>query len=362
MLIAPLDWGLGHATRCIPITKSLINNGFNVLIAASGAQQKLLQKEFPAIEIIHIDGYNIQYATSKKWLPFKILWQLPKIFKAIRAEHRWLNRLMHERKIDYIISDNRYGLWNKKIISVFITHQLRIKAPFTWLEALMQKINYHHINRFNVCWVPDAPPAQMPIGGDLSHPLQKPAITVSYIGLLSRFSLPTATTKEFTYDFCILLSGPEPQRTLLEQKLLSQIKDTRYSVVLIQGKPSLSPAEALNESVRIISHLPGESLQKILQQSEFIISRSGYTTVMEVIALQKKAIFIPTPRQTEQEFLAKELMDKQLCYSVSQERFSWDEVVVAAKNFSYQTIVPAVFSGDSIVSLLKDAASAFHSS
>jgi len=93
ILIAPLDWGLGHATRCIPVIRTLINMGNTVIIATSGKQKSLLQTEFPELKIIELNGYNVHYTKNKRLLPFVLLLQSFKIFKAIRHEKNGWHKL-----------------------------------------------------------------------------------------------------------------------------------------------------------------------------------------------------------------------------------------------------------------------------
>ena len=187
VLVAPLDWGLGHATRCIPIIKALQELGKTVLLAGDGPAAQLLQTEFPALTLLPLRGYHISYAKTGWGLPWQMLAQAPTIFQTIKDEHAWLDAMIEEQQIDLVISDNRYGLYSKKIPCVLITHQLTIKMPFAWLERHVQKIHYSLINRFHTCWVPDSK-GTLNLGGDLSHPMKMPAIPVKWIGLLSRFA------------------------------------------------------------------------------------------------------------------------------------------------------------------------------
>lgn len=317
--MAPLDWGLGHATRCIPIISALINNGFTVFLAAEGAQAHLLQTEFPTLTLLPLKGYRVRYSKNKWGLPFVLLLQLPRILRSIRQEHSWLDHTIREQGIDLVISDNRYGLYSKKVSCIFLTHQLNIKAPYAWMEALLRRIHYHFINRFSKCWVPDGEGVEG-IAGILSHPTVLPKIPVRYIGLPARFRGAT-DTENFLYDYCILLSGPEPQRTLLEQKCMEAARHLPASFIVVRGRPGDEQVPLVAPHITVCNHLPGKELEKVLQQSRCVVSRSGYTTVMELLAMHKKALLIPTPGQTEQEYLAEQLQQKGSCISVSQEAF-----------------------------------------
>ncbi len=349
ILIAPLDWGLGHATRCIPIIRALNANGYEVIAAAEGPQAHLLQTEFPSLKILPLPGYRIRYSKSKWGLPFRLLMQLPRLRNIIKKENHWLNRAISEHHIDLVISDNRYGLYSKKIPCIFITHQLTIKAPFEWLEKVIQRINYSYINQYNDCWVPDVA-GEVNAAGVLSHPLILPRTEVHYIGLLSRFQLHPVTKK---YDYTILLSGPEPQRTLLENKLLAELPGVKGNILLVRGKPGSAEIIQSADHIEIQNHLPGFALQEVLLQSEYIISRSGYSTVMELLSLQKKSILIPTPGQTEQEYLAKKLQSEHVCMRVEQNELNCVEHFAMAKTFVYQLQELDLFDGSKLIELLK---------
>jgi uncharacterized protein (TIGR00661 family) len=346
-LVAPLDWGLGHATRCIPLINALLNAKCEVIIAASGPGLFLLQNEFPKLQSLELKGYNVSYSKSKVLLPFKLLLQIPRIKKIIRYENEWLDLVIDEHKINLIISDNRFGLYTKRIPCAFITHQLTIKAPIVFVERFLQKINYNYINKFSHCWVPDFE-GEENIAGLLSHPSAMPNTPVSYIGPLSRF---TKKNREEIFDCCILLSGPEPQRTLLEKKILDNAGKTNATIVLLRGKPIDEEKIDAPKNVTVFNHLAGEALQDIIRQSSVVISRSGYTTVMELLALQKKSILIATPGQTEQEYLAKRLMQQDWCYSVTQEAFDIVEALKEAEQFNYK--LPS-FAQSSLDSFIRD--------
>lgn len=317
ILIVPLDWGLGHATRCIPLIRELQQTGCEIIIASTGEQLILLKKEFPALASIQLNGYNVRYSKKKRWFSFKILLQAPKILLSIRREHQWLQKIIKKLNIDAVISDNRYGLYSSKATCVFMTHQLRIQTSNEWLEDFIQKINYRFINRYAECWIPDIE-GEKNIAGSLSHPLKMPSVPVKYLGPLSRFRI---SGKEITkkYAFAFILSGPEPQRTIFEEKILKAVTQIKEKCIIVRGKPGNEESKKGAENCTIVNHLATNDLQQVLNESEFIISRCGYTTVMEILSLQKKSILIPTPGQTEQEYLAKHLMQQHWCYSCKED-------------------------------------------
>jgi uncharacterized protein (TIGR00661 family) len=333
ILIAPLDWGLGHATRCIPVISALIKQHYTVFVAAEGQIKILLQKEFPRLHFIELRGYRVKYSRYAFWMPVKMILQLPKIMHRIYSENRWLKKVIKQYDINAVISDNRMGLYHKKIPSVYITHQLNIKTGNSFTENLTQKIHYHFINKFKACWVPDIE-GIVNLAGELSHPATLPKVPVAYLGSLSRFEKAAV---ENQYDLCIILSGPEPQRTVFEKIILADVDKMQEKVCLVRGLPLETKVPELNNtSIEIKNHLPADELSKIIQQSKIIISRCGYSTIMDLVKLQTKAILVPTPGQTEQEYLGKYLQEQKIFYSIGQKNFSLSEAIKKAAAFEYR--------------------------
>lgn len=318
-MISPLDWGLGHTTRCIPLIRFFLQHQFEVFVGAEGSASMLISQAFPDISILPLKGYRIKYSKQKAFFLTKLLLQLPRIQSAINYENKWLNKVIDEHNIDLVISDNRLGLYTKKAQTVFITHQLRIQSGINWLDALIQKINYHYINRFSECWVPDIK-GDGNLAGALSHPEKLPKIPVKYIGWLSRFIKKEQPKK---YKFVVVLSGPEPQRTIFEKKIIQQENEFDGITAIVRGLPQGNETLPFtNPLITCFNHLPADELSELMQQAELVISRSGYSTIMDLITIQQKAVLVPTPGQTEQEYLAKYLAEKKLFNTVSQERFS----------------------------------------
>lgn len=306
-LIAPLDWGLGHATRCIPLISYLLGRGNRVFVCGECGVEKLIKKEFPRVEFLHLPGYRISYSKSRKTFWYKMLLQLPKIGLAIKRERKWLSPIIDQYKIDCVISDNRLGLYNNKAYTIFMTHQLGIKTGTKLFDYLAQKINYSFINRFNECWIPDIDDDKSSIAGELSHPQNLPAVPIKYIGLLSRIH-PTATQTQ--YDIAAILSGPEPQRTLFEKKVKSLLTNYSGSAIIIRGLPGeTKKLEGLPSNIKQANHLDTKEMSLLMQGSLAVICRSGYSTVMDVLKIGKPALLVPTPGQTEQEYLAQRLHD-----------------------------------------------------
>ncbi len=334
ILVAPLDWGLGHATRCIPIIHQLLNNNCEVLLAAEAKIKNLLEAEFPHLVFLELKGYNIQFGKTG-WEVFgKLLLQIPKIIEAMDEEHDWLNKVIDEHHIDAVISDNRYGLFNERIHSVFITHQLLIKTSLgNAADKIFQKLNYEYVNAYNECWVPDVK-EENNLSGDLSHPEKMPDVPVHYLGALSRFNVNDE--KKIENHLLIMLSGPEPQRTILEDQLIEQLKHYKQTVVFVRGLPGNTELPTVPGNVTIKNHLPAAALQTAISNASFIVSRCGYSTVMDIMSLHKRSILIPTPGQTEQEYLAEHLMHGNLALCIPQAKFKLLNALQLADSFNYK--------------------------
>ena len=337
ILVAPLDWGLGHATRCIPVIYELLQQECEVWIAAEGAQEALLKQEFPGLSFLSLPGYRVKYGHSAGSTVWNILFQTPKIVRAIKRENEWLEKTVREHHFDAVISDNRYGLHHPTIPSIIITHQLLIKTNLgKWPENFLQKRNYKYINLFSECWVPDEE-GDRNLAGDLSHPRTNPAIPIKYIGPLSRFKKTGELNNmsSETGDLLIILSGPEPQRSILEEKIIKDIVHYDGKATVVRGLPGNLNLIPSTNSIKFYNHLPAEALNKEMNNAGYIISRSGYSTIMDIQRLSKKAILIPTPGQTEQQYLARYLHEKKMALSIPQNSFSLSDALQQARSFRY---------------------------
>ena len=334
VLLAPLDWGLGHTVRCIPIIKEILNHQCEVIVACNSKQKLLLIEEFQSIRFVDLEGYDIKYGKTRLTTFFKIFFQLPGILTSIRRERKWLVRFMASNKVDGIISDNRYGFSSRNVPSIFITHQLKVRSGFGRIvDDRIQKFIYHHINKFRVCWVPDWKNAETNVAGELSHPKKFPSIPVKYLGCLSRFEkCPQA---ENAYEFVIILSGPEPQRTILENIVLKQLKNFNGNAVFIRGVFDDSSAPSVNNTI-VLNSVPASELNRLICNAKIMISRAGYTSIMDFVKLAKKTIVIPTPGQAEQEYLATCLHERKLAFAVSQDKFSLKTTLQEAREFTVE--------------------------
>jgi len=333
ILVAPLDWGLGHATRCIPLVRALLQRDCEVLLAGEGAHEELLRKEFPSLTNLSLPGYRVRYGHNRFSLFGNLALQLPRALRTVGYERKWLREAVSRHQIDAVISDNRFGLFHEDIPCIFITHQLKVRSPARNAFApLLRKINYHYINRFTECWVPDDKGAYS-LAGALSQPHVLPKTPVHYLGPLSRFSAAGGPEKKDR--LLVILSGPEPQRSILEEKLIRRLGHYGGSAAVVRGLPGEATMIPSSNMIRFYNHLPSAELEEELRSAEWVIARSGYSTVMDLMRMKKKSILIPTPGQTEQEYLGKFLSEKKYAFCVSQKHFDLGTALQQAREFSY---------------------------
>ena len=325
ILVAPLNWGLGHAVRSIVIVNELIDLQYRVIVASDSQALKLLKKELKGVIFLELPSYQITYSTSSKLFKTKLLFQLPYILKAIKEEYQLVKKWIKEYQITGIISDNRPGVYSKDVPSAYLTHQLTVKSGLTTL--LTTWVHRRFIRRFDACWVPDFK-GKHNLSGELSEVKNygfffRNKINPVFIGPLSRMYVKNQVKK---YDLLVVLSGPEPQRTLLEKHLLFELKKFRGTILFVAGIIQEQQKKVKIGQIDYVNFLTHRELLDCFNQSELIISRSGYTTIMDLISLEKKAFFIPTPGQKEQEYLARRCEKLKLAPFCKQHKFSLDQL------------------------------------
>lgn len=317
VLFAPLDWGLGHATRCIPLIKNWIELGCIVSVAADGPHAEVIGEAFPGLRIISWPGYRVRLASNSRFFFWCLIAQFPRLIRSMFDEKSRLLRLMKQEKFDYIVSDNRPGFFHPDIISIYITHQLSVRTGYRWLDPIASWMHRKFMSRFQHCWVPDWE-GEHALAGDLSNPKTKPVLAIQYLGPLSRME---SYPPEKKYRFVAVISGPEPQRTLLEQILLPWLEKQTGPTAIVRGLPGMDVSEVNSSKVEIFNHLPAQQLAMMMQQAEWVIARSGYSTIMDLVKLKQQAILIPTPGQAEQIYLAEHLKNQSLFKVVKQEHW-----------------------------------------
>lgn len=326
ILVTALYWGLGHAVRCIPIIDHLLDQSCRVSIASDGQALSFLQKTFPDLSFFELPSYNVSYPTRSIY--FNLALSTPSILSAISKEYKSIQKLVEEHHFDAIIADNRYGCRHEKIPSVLITHQVNLIGSNLRVNKAASKLHQSFIQKFNACWIPDissSPGLSASMGhGSFDFPAE-------YLGFLSNMqseSMPEVKKQALI----IVLSGPEPQRSKLEDKLLDQLHDFDKEVLIVRGLvKEEDEITHPNPSVRIVNYLNRKMLLKELHASEILLSRPGYTTLMDLAKLKMQAILIPTPGQPEQEYLSKSLLDQGIFYHSHQDHLNLNLAFQKAK-------------------------------
>jgi hypothetical protein len=302
ILVAPLDWGLGHATRCIPIIQRLLDHGAVPVIGADNGPLAVLTSEFPTLEHVRIPGIEVRYSESEdqRW---SMLRQFPRLVSSIGKEQTSFRSILGKMKFDAVISDQRFGLHSGDIPSVLITHQVFPFAPMA--QCVLRKVNRHHMTRFDRCWIMDVPEAPG-MAGELSHGRELPP-NATYIGTHSRMRAGVARSgphSDGPFRIVAVISGPEPQRSMLERLMVEQLLAIPGEHLLVRGTPRETES-GRRGNIRMVPHLSGVELAAHLSAAELIVARSGYTTLMDLEALGRSALIIPTPGQSEQEYLGE---------------------------------------------------------
>ena len=281
-------------TRCVPLIQQFINEGHDVVIGADGKPLAFLKEQFPKLEFLTLPGYEVTY--GKKGSSLKLFCESIKFAGFVKKEKKHLDEILSNHYFDLIVSDNRYGIYSDKIESIIVTHQVYPKTPFG--EGLAHQRIKKLLSKFNEVWIPDHE-GENNLSGELSHAAPI-ALEHKFIGPLSRFD-KSASSPIIEYDLCAILSGPEPQRTIFEEKILEQIELHKLNAVVVRGLPGSDEKSDAN----VFNHLNTVQLQDYILKSKLVVCRSGYSSIMDLTVLQKEAILVPTPGQTEQIYLAE---------------------------------------------------------
>lgn len=317
ILVAPLDWGLGHASRCVPIVQFLVEQGFDVIIGGSGGSLAYLQKRFPNLVSVELPSAKMSYGKhGMVSLPF--MFSMLRFARNIRMEHRELEKIVAEKSVDYVFSDNRLGLYSSLVPSFYMTHQLNFDTGFLngFSAKMMKHLHQRYINKYRCCFVPD-------VGGELSlsGKMSDSEFEVRHLGPLSRFYGKTVERIDGNFDL-LLLSGIEPQRTILENIFIekySAMPDVRLHIVrgVADGAALSLPSNIAYENAP-----SDDRIASLIVSAGRIFCRSGYSTLCDLAALGRLAVLVPTPRQPEQEYLAARFHEMFGFVTVAQEGLS----------------------------------------
>lgn len=322
-----LNWGIGHATRSIPIIEFLLKNDNEIILFSDGEAKKVLTLQFPNLTIIELPSYNIKYQNKSSFI-LKMFFQLNKIKNAIDAENKVIEKWVNIESPQWIISDNRYGCYSGKTKNILISHQFQLKYNFTPLVWLSKKVIHHYLKSFDEAWVPDD--EKIKLSGELASCTT--SINTRWIGLHSDLKYTENHDKK---DYIlVLLSGPEPRRSLIEMQLLSVMEQTNRKVVFIAGNFLKSYHEYQQKNIQYFSYKERKDLSPWISGAKTIICRSGYTTLIDLYCLQKKEIIcIPTLGQIEQEYLAKYHAQNGFCKTLTEYEIDSKLIKLLDKDF-----------------------------
>jgi hypothetical protein len=304
ILLSPLDWGMGHTTRCVSIIRQLLAQDNSLTFAGNESQTGFMRREFSEIECVHLEGYNI-FLDSKRNTYRQMMNQALKINGASKSENRWLKKYCETNDVDIIISDNRYGFYHTEIPSIFITHQLKLQIPT--LAGLTSNLIQSRVNKFDCCWIPDD---ERNLSGELSNAkLEIPALR---IGILNRF-VKIETDEDL--DILVILSGPEPSRTTFEKQCIDYLRKNEVGSAAIVGSGNDQ------HQYEMYSNPSTKEMENLIARSCLVLSRAGYTSIMEMVDLQQNAVLIPTSGQFEQEYLSEHIQISHINFQTESEAF-----------------------------------------
>jgi hypothetical protein len=310
--------------------------GWDVLIACNALQKKILSEAVPNARFLELEGYGVTYGTSRYGTLLRLLLQVPKLIARIRNEHKALQQIIAHEHPDLIVSDNRYGFYSDVIPSILITHQLTVQTGLgKTMDHIVNKLHQRLLRRFTCCWIPDLPGKEN-LAGRLSRPFNEHALPrCYYLGGLSRFNRSEGFLSKKGL-ILVLLSGPEPQRSILEDRILRQIPFGSYQFIIVRGSPAKPSSVTNTERIETYDHLPMNMLGKILTEAEWVVSRSGYSSIMDFLKMGCKPIFIPTPGQAEQEYLAEYMQEKKWALTAEQKNLNLAQLIQMASLFDFK--------------------------
>lgn len=334
ILISPLNWGLGHASRIIPIIRTLISMGHEVKIGGSGTSIEYLHRYFTNEDFITISSPTIKYG-KKHAIGAGFAVSFFSFVRGILHDKRALKRIIEKHKFDVVISDNRPGLFSKDIKSIYITHQFNVltRKPKSLSGRLVRLSHRKLLKKFDYCLIPDNYGA-LSMAGLLAR--AECNSKNHYIGVLSRFSgmsLPNTAINDKRADVLVLFSGPEPQRSNFERVVIKKFSNSEKKIAIVRGVLNQSqPCEHFSENMIVYNNPDEDELFYLIKTTPVIICRSGYSSLMDLAACNRKAVLVPTPGQPEQEYLAENFVSRFGFVACSQDELAAFNVEIVEPN------------------------------
>ena len=308
ILASPLDWGLGHASRLSCLIARLKGQGHEIVMAGSGASLELLRNDFPELRSVELKSFSPWFFRRlPQWIAISL--QVPHFIYCCIREYISLRRLISKEHFDLIISDNRYGLHSQSCRSVIVTHQLTPHIA-SWCPAFVERLFARCLKRlidpFDEIWIPDDKPYPDGLSGDLSRTDAYDREKIKYVGILSRLDAE-ADGWDRGIDYLAIISGPEPMRSHFERHIIDIFESLEGTRVIVRGLPGEGADKTRSDSNGIIyyNHCSNDVLSKVVASATSIICHSGYSTILDLVHMRKRAYLIATVGQAEQEYLAK---------------------------------------------------------
>ena len=335
IFITPLEWGNGHATRIVPIIRYIKSFSSEIIIGAN-RNKTFYENVFPDIKIVEVPPFDIIY---KKRTLISVLLFIPKFIKSIKADKNFITKFAKENNIDIIISDNRYGMYYSKSYNIIITHQLNIKLNgfLKIFSPILRSFIKKYLKNFDECWIPDMHDININLTGDYSYHEFFKKINIKYVGLLSQFDCYNNDFEENKQDIdlLIMISGPEMHRTIFEKIVISQLMENKKEAIIVRGiKGSNIPK--IIDNIIMYDFVYFDQYRDLIKRSKYIICRAGYTSIMDLIILNKKALLVPTPNHPEQEYLVKRLSDLGYFPYMNQDNFDINKAISILKNYDFK--------------------------
>ncbi|MFA5259147.1 MAG: glycosyltransferase family protein [Candidatus Pacearchaeota archaeon] len=344
ILFGVFELGLGHATRCTPLIEILLSKKHEVHIISTGRSLNILKETFKE-KCVYYDICGIHSFYNSNFFKTNFAIHINSIIKSLKKARVESKLVIDKGKFDLVISDCRYDIFDKVENSFLINHQLRLMAPIG-CEMIIEKYLNSMMNNYSKIIVPDFETSSL--SGRLSHGLRYIAKDkIDYIGILS--SVKKLNLKE-DVDIFISLSGPEKTRLKLEKKIISQALNLNEKVVITGGNPDKHETKKF-ENITYYSYLKTKEQQNLMNRAKFLVIRSGYTTIMELAELNKKALLIPSPGQTEQEYLGDYLEEKKYFHHISQSKINLIKDIKVARKLD--GFVPPWTTNESVKKFIK---------
>ena len=319
ILVAVLNWGLGHATRSIPLIQELQHFDFQPIIGSDGKALDFLREEFPDIKYFELTSLQFSYSKNSALNQIYLLSQSIIWNNQLKNDKFQIEKIHQQENLFGIISDSRPYCYHENIPSIYLTHQLQVKSGA--FSGIATAAHRRLIKQFDECWVPDFEQPNA-FCGEMSQWRNAP-LTIRHIGILSDLHNQQTNQK---YDYAGIISGAEPERTKLVQQLIESFSHLEGKKIIIAGSKETND-RLISTDFEIKGLVNRAEVQHIINSANKIVARGGYSTVMDLLHLRQSALLIPTPGQTEQLYITQHLKRLKFFDVVSQDKLSVERIL-----------------------------------